>query len=117
MADRARQAKDLGELMVIAHAVVAAEGEQDVVILIDDQEGALLATQEIRRLERLRTQGTPAGTITLAGTTTILERAAGTKYIPDRGAMRKLYNRLYRQRDDGLPPIDCTGLLTPELWT
>lgn len=116
MIERKRQAKDLGEIMVIAHAVVAAEAGQSVVILIDDQQGARLATQEINRLRRLHAQGRPVGAITLAGTITVLKRAAQTDHIPDRAAMRALYNRL-RDRDDGLPPLEATDLLAADRWT
>lgn len=38
--ERKTQSKDLGEIMVIAHAVVAAESGQAVTILIDDGPGA-----------------------------------------------------------------------------
>lgn len=115
MAERKRQARDLGEIMVIAHAVVAAETGQSVVVLIDDGTGARLATQEINRLHRLRHQGKPVGTFTLADTLTILRRAAGTDHIPDKAAMRTVYDRL-QACDDGLPPIASTGLLSRELW-
>lgn len=37
---RLKQPKDLGETMVIAHAVVAAEAGADVIVLIDDGRGA-----------------------------------------------------------------------------
>jgi hypothetical protein len=50
MNERRRQAKDLGETMVIAHAVVAAEAGQAVTILMDDGPGARIATFEISRL-------------------------------------------------------------------
>lgn len=40
MDERRRQPKDLGETMVIAHAVVAAESGHSVTILIDDGPGA-----------------------------------------------------------------------------
>jgi hypothetical protein len=45
--------KDLGEFMVTARAVVAAESGQLVTILIDDRAGAGIATSEISRLQRL----------------------------------------------------------------
>jgi hypothetical protein len=53
MADCLKRSKDLGETMVIAHAVVTAERGGDVVVLIDDGLGAQAATREIRRLGRL----------------------------------------------------------------
>jgi hypothetical protein len=115
MNERRRQAKDLGETMVIAHAVVAAESGQIVTILMDDGPGAQIATLEINRLQRLRSSGQPVGSIVLASTLTVLGRAAGTEYLPDRSAMRDTYTRL-RGLDDGLPPIENTDLLLPKLW-
>jgi hypothetical protein len=44
--ERKTQPKDLGETMVIAHAVVAAESGQAVTVLIDDGPGAQIATLE-----------------------------------------------------------------------
>jgi hypothetical protein len=113
--DRRKQPKDLGETMVIAHAVVAAESGQSVTILMDDGPGAAVATSEISRLQRLGSSGRPVGTITLASTLTILGRAAHTEHLPDRAAMRDTYNRL-RGLDDGLPPIETTDLLSPRFW-
>lgn len=115
MAERMGRPKDLGEIMVIAHAVVAAEAGQEVTVLIDDGEGARTATSEINRLERLRRSGRPVGSITLASTLTILERAAQKQYVPGKADMRQLYRRL-RELDDGLPPIETTRLLSPGLW-
>ena len=112
---RRKQPKDLGETMVIAHAVVAAESGQSVTILMDDGPGAAIATSEISRLQRLVSSGHPVGSITLASTLTILGRAAGTEHLPDRAAMRDIYNRL-RGLDDGLPPIENTDLLSSRFW-
>lgn len=94
MNERRRQAKDLGETMVIAHAVVAAESGQIVTILMDDGPGAQIATLEINRLQRLRSSGQPVGSVVLASTLTVLGRAASTEYLPDRSAMRDTYTRL-----------------------
>jgi hypothetical protein len=116
MAERLRHSKDLGELMVVAHAVVAAEAGESVIVLIDDGPGAKTATAEIRRLDRLRSGGCPTGVITLISTLTVLERAAGSEHIPAKDAMRHLYQRL-RGLDDGLPPIERTALLTTPRWT
>jgi hypothetical protein len=115
MNQRRRQAKDLGETMVVAHAVVAAESGQIVTILMDDGPGAQIATLEISRLRLLSSSGQPVGSITLASTLTVLGRAAGTEHVPDRSAMREIYWRL-RGLDDGLPPIENTDLLLPKLW-
>ena len=113
---RKMQPKDLGEIMVVAHAVVAAESGQAMTVLIDDGQGARIATSEMSRLDRLRSSGRPVGSIRLASTLTVLERAACTQHLPDRAAMRDVYQRLY-ELDDGLPPIDRTRLLSPALWT
>src|SRR5579863_3473382 len=114
--ERKRHPKDLGEIMVIAHAVVAAESGQSVTILMDDGPGATIATSEIRRLRRLGSSGDAVGSVALASTLTVLERAAGTKYLPDRSAKRDTYNRL-RGLDNGLPPIENTDLLAPKFWS
>jgi hypothetical protein len=116
MNDRKLQPKDLGETMVIAHAVVAAEAGQSVTVLIDDGQGARLAAAEVRRLLRLRADGRRVGTIALISTLTVLERAAGGVYLPDKSAMRETYKRL-RALDDGLVPIEATNLLSPQLWS
>jgi hypothetical protein len=116
MAERMKHAKDLGEIMVIAHAVVAAESGQAVTVLIDEGSGAKIATSEIRRLHRLSSSGQPVGSITLASTLTVLGRAAGTEHLPERSAMRETYRRL-RELDDGLPPIEKTDLLSDMLWS
>jgi hypothetical protein len=102
--------------MVIAHAVVAAESGQPVTVIIDDGRGAEIATSEIGRLRRLGSSGSSVGSITLASTLTVLGRAAGTEHLPDRAAMRDTYRRL-RELDDGLPPIEKTGLLSDTLWS
>jgi len=115
MTERLRHSKDLGETMVIAHAVVAAEAGDAVTVLIDDGQGARLATSEIRRLRRLCSSGRTVGTIRLVSSLTVLERAAGGKHIQDKAAMRAIYRRL-RGLDDGLPPIETTRLMTPGLW-
>lgn len=116
MDERRRHPKDLGETMVIAHAVVAAETGQSVTILMDDGPGATIATSEIGRLRRLGSSGHLVGSIILASTLTVLERAAGTEQLPDRTAMRDTYKRL-RGLDDGLPPIENTDLLAPKFWS
>lgn len=115
MNERLRHSKDLGEIMVIAHAVVAAEAGETVTVLIDDGQGARLATSEIHRLRRLRSSESTVGTIRLVSSLTVLQRAAGGKHIPDKAAMRDIYKRL-RELDDGLPRIETTGLTAAALW-
>lgn len=116
MAQRTAQAKDLGETMVVAHAVVAAEAGAAITVLIDDGRGAQVASRERERLIRLRAQGRPVGSILLANTPTILAKAAGSTYLPDKPTMRATYERL-RTCDNGLPPIDKTTLLDLAVWT
>ncbi|AII11484.1 PIN domain-containing protein [Rhodococcus opacus] len=114
--ERKTIAEDLGETMVVAHAVVKAEAGHDVIVIIDDRGGAAMATAEKNRMDRLRSQGRAVGSITLVNTVTILRRAAGRrKYLPDKAAMQEIYSRL-RQCDDGLLPIKRTNLLDPDLW-
>ena len=112
---RIRRLKDLGEIMVIAHAVVLVEGGADVVIVIDDGDGARLADAEAQRLERIRERDPMVGTLSLVRTVTILEVAVTRGLIADRGELRRLYGRM-RDLDDGLEPIDKTGLLARRLW-
>lgn len=115
LAQRYVSRKDLGETMVIAHAVIAAESGADVVILIDEGPGTDIAAKEAERLRRMRRSGRPAGSIGLVSTLTVLERAAESVDVPDRGVMRAIYQRL-REGDDGLPPLSATNLLTTGLW-
>lgn len=115
MAERLKQPKDLGETMVIAHAVVAAEAGRDVTMLIDDRLGAQIATSEIDRLRRRKSDGHAVGTIKLINTLTVLEKASGKEYLPDKATMREIYKRL-RALDDGLPPLEDTRLLSPGIW-
>ncbi|GGK44593.1 hypothetical protein GCM10011591_15250 [Nocardia camponoti] len=110
-----KQPRDLGETMVVAHAVVAAEEGLSVTVLIDDGRGAQIATAEINRLRRLRAAGRNVGSIGLVSTLTVLERTATTPHLPDRAAMRTTYARL-RALDDGLPPIENTNLLASARW-
>jgi hypothetical protein len=115
MAERMTRTKDLGEIMVLAHAAVQADTGRDVSVLIDDGSGARLAAIEAARLQRLRGQGRDVGTLSLMNTLVVLERAAGRKYLPDRAAMRRIYGQL-RQCDDGLVDIKQTDLLSQRLW-
>ncbi len=116
LVERRRSGKDLGELMVISHAVVMAEAGVSVTVLIDDTGGQLLATKEKARLQRLKRKQPEVGELRLVKTESVLKAAAGGMYLPDRGAMRDLYQRL-RSLDDGLAPIEQTGLLNLECWS
>ncbi|GIG85079.1 PIN domain-containing protein [Plantactinospora endophytica] len=115
MRERLRHPRDLGEIMVVAHAVVAAEAGGTTAVLIDDGAGARIATSELSRLQRLRAQGRPVGSIRLVSTLTVLERAAGSEHVPDKTTMRDIYQRL-RGLDDGLPPVETTNLLVSPFW-
>jgi hypothetical protein len=112
---RIRSRRDLGETMVIAHAVVAAEAGDHVIILIDESRGSSAAAREAQRLHRLRGAGRSVGAIRLINTITVLERAAGSPHLPDRAAMGSLYERL-RGLDDGLPPLANTNLMSLQVW-
>ena len=116
MGERLKHSKDLGETMVIAHAVVAAEAGKSVTVVIDDGPGARIATSEINRLGRLHASGRTVGSIRLVSTLTILGSAAGGQHIPDKTSMHSIYARL-RGLDDGLPPIEKTNLLSAACWS
>jgi len=115
MEKRMHSSKDLGETMVVAHAVVAAEQGKDVLVLIDDSDGRRVAAMEARRLDRLREAGQDVGKLRLISTMTVLRNAAGKEYLPDRQSMRDLYERL-RGLDDGLIAIEQTDLLRLSCW-
>ncbi|MDQ2852706.1 MAG: hypothetical protein M3Y49_18610, partial [Actinomycetota bacterium] len=115
MADRMKDGKDLGEELVIAHAVAQAEAGAAVVMLIDEIRGAAVATREIGRLERLAAAGQPVGTLSLYSTLTVLKLGIGLRLIPDRNTMRNVH-ALLRGCDDGLVHIDQTDLLSHRSW-
>lgn len=115
MALRMKESRDLGEIMVIAHAAVAADRGVPVVVLIDDGRGRDLASLEAARLQRLLRQGRKVGTFSLMSTEDVLIRAAGRRYLPDQKAMRQIYSRL-RKCDDGLIDIKHTQLLSAQTW-
>lgn len=116
MTDRMKTSKDLGEIMVISHALVAAMSGKHVTVLIDDAEGRQLASIQRSRLARLRLAGNQqVGQIMLIGSISVLKLAAQSGKIRDRGEMRDIYARL-RQLDTGLPPIEASGVLQSELW-
>ena len=116
MDQRVRSSKDLGEMMVVAHAVVAAESGESMTVLIDDGGGRRLAAAEAKRLDRLRAAGRPVGQMRLISTMTVLKNAAGKQELPDRQSMRDLYTRL-RRLDDGLVPLDRTDLMKLPCWS
>lgn len=107
--------KDLGETMVVAHAALLAESGSDVIVLMDDRGGQRMASNEARRLDRVRLGGIPAGHLQIITTLTVLERSIRTESMPDKKAMREIYERIC-PLDDGLPHIDSTNLLTSNRW-
>ncbi|MEE2521544.1 hypothetical protein [Pseudarthrobacter sp. J47] len=115
MPQRMRNSRDLGETMVIAHAVVMAESGHDITVLIDDGAGSGLATIEARRLTMLREDGRDVGSLKLINTVTVLEKAVTEKHVTAKGELRTIYRRL-RELDDGLLPIERTTLLPKSLW-
>lgn len=103
-------AKNLGEAMVIAHAVVRAEAGQTVVVIIDDGDGRRRARSEQARLMRMKLRGVSCGRIELLSTVGILKQAL-VKGLIDKGELRELYQRM-RGLDDGLEPFENTALKT-----
>lgn len=112
---RQRSKKDLGEVMDIAHAVVAAERGDDVIVLIDDEGGRRIAANQQRRIQRFQAMSSEIGRLDLISTLTVLKAAAGGEHLPDRNSMRELYERL-RRLDDGLVPLEGTGLMDMPCW-
>lgn len=113
---RTRSSKDLGEIMVVAHAVVAAERGHRVLVLIDDGGGRKVAMREAARLRRMHESQPDVGSIALINTGHVLKKAAGGEHLPDRNSMRELYGRL-RTLDDGLAPLEHTGLMDLSCWS
>jgi hypothetical protein len=111
MSERMRQQKDLGELLVIAHAAARAEVGGDVAVLIQERDGTAMAHNEAHRIRHL--DGT--GRLRVWNTQTILLRAAGSTYLPDRAKMKAAY-KLMQPLDSALPPISETNLLTAAVW-
>jgi hypothetical protein len=111
MSERMRQQKDLGELLVIAHAAVRAEAGEDVAVLIQERHGTAMAYNEARRIKNLG--GT--GRLRVWNTQTILLRAAGSAHLPDKATMKTVYESLL-PLDAALPPISETNLLTAAVW-
>ncbi len=100
LAERLTASKDLGEIMVIAHAMVRRGRGEEVFVVIDEYRGQLLAAS--------------VG-ITVIDTAWILSSAVKRGSIADRGEMRKIYDKL-RQYDLGLVDISQTELLSKSLW-
>lgn len=100
LAERLTQSRDLGEILVIAHAMVRKDRGEDVFVIIDEHRGQKLASRF---------------GIKVIDTAWILSSAVKRGLIADRGEMRKTYEVL-RQYDAGLVHIDQTSLLKNALW-
>ncbi|XAS73656.1 hypothetical protein VUN82_07425 [Micrococcaceae bacterium Sec5.1] len=100
LAERLTNTKDLGEILVIAHAMVRKDRGEEVYVVIDEHRGQKLATQF---------------GIKVIDTAWILGSAVARGLIADRGEMRKTYDNL-RKYDAGLIHIEQTYLLTKGLW-
>ncbi|MHA7295217.1 PIN domain-containing protein [Arthrobacter sp. HLT1-21] len=100
LAQRLTESSDLGEIMVIAHAMVRKERGESVLVVIDEHRGQRLASKF---------------GIKVIDTALILSKAIVLGLITDRGDMRKTYDAL-RKYDSGLVDIGSTTLLGSELW-
>ena len=98
-ADRIRTSKDLGELMVIAHACSLAKEGVTAYIVIDDGNGRRLAKAAQKRVEAA---GYP-GALALLSTRGILEQAEPS-WLKGSVDWRDVYARM-RAFDDGLGPL------------
>lgn len=90
MIRRVKEPKDLGETLVLAHALRMTADGQSVVVLIDESEGTKKA--RMYGLKVLTTVG-------------VLVAAAGYGLVQDRGEMQSRYESI-AQYDDGLPGWD-----------
>jgi hypothetical protein len=99
--ERARSPKSLGEIMVLAHASVFAQGGQHVFVLMDDRDGRSRA-----RAERawLRRQKAP-GELTLWSTPQVLRNAGDELgWIVNGLTWQDVYEQM-QKFDDGLVPL------------
>jgi hypothetical protein len=112
MTERLTQRKDLGEIMVIAHASVLADAGHPVTILIEERDGTALARKEAARFTRMPPS---RGRIQVLNTEQVLLRAIDSPEIPDKATMKAPYNAM-RPLDAALPPLEQTSLLTSARW-
>ncbi|MHA3683745.1 hypothetical protein ACXR2T_02300 [Leucobacter sp. HY1910] len=89
---RALTSKDLGETMVVAHALKMARIGKAVIVLVDDGGGQRLARQH---------------GLKVTSTLGILRDAARLGMVETRGDMKLIYARI-AQYDDGLPHWDTS---------
>lgn len=97
---RLAEPRDLGETMVIAHALKRLAVGETAFALIDEWRGQRLA----------KDHGVP-----FISTEGVLRAAVAQRRITDRGEMREFYETL-RQYDDGLVHIENTTLLERALY-
>lgn len=97
---RLGESKDLGETMVIAHALKQKAAGLEVRVFIDEWRGQKVALEH---------------GIKVVSTESILVGAIDLQLIADRGEMREVYGRL-REFDDGLVHIDQTPLLNRDRY-
>ncbi|MFA7323427.1 MAG: hypothetical protein WC005_03625 [Candidatus Nanopelagicales bacterium] len=95
---RVRTGKDLGEIMVMAHASVLVQAGVDVYVLMDEGDGR----QIVKREQMWLTSKGAVGSLVLWSTRQVLEHAASQGWLPD--GWQRVYNRM-RQFDDGLPRL------------
>ncbi|MBT2514567.1 hypothetical protein [Arthrobacter sp. ISL-30] len=100
LAERLIQSRDLGEVMVIAHAMVRKDRGEDVYVVIDEHRGQKFASKF---------------GIKVIDTAWILSSTVERGLIKDRSEVRKTYDTL-RKYDAGLAHIDQTILLQKKLW-
>jgi predicted nucleic acid-binding protein len=94
LADALRNQRDLGEVLTVAHAVVARNDGLTVAVSIDDSYGARLA--DIARIQNI-------------DSVKILELAIKLEIIPSKKDLQKIYTAL--QKYSSLPNLNGTGLL------
>lgn len=87
VAQRALTSKDLGETMVVAHALKIARSGKPVIVLVDDGGGQRLARQH---------------DLKVTSTLGVLRDAARLGIVETRGDMKQIYAKI-AQYDDGLP--------------
>lgn len=97
---RLKRSKDLGETLVVAHAIVMRNDGLRVVVMVDDRWGQELAARE--HFPVLTTEG-------------VLIQAVRMGQIGTKVEMRDRYERM-RRCDDGLVDITRTKLLARETW-
>lgn len=99
--DRIRTGKNLGEIMVLAHACVLAQQGHDVYVLIDESDGRTRARSQITWLQ----ENKATGRLVLWSTPQVLKQAAGQSGWIKHGLTWQAVYQQMRQFDDGLPDL------------